>query len=125
MTTHSLVEVARLYTPQEAQIIRSALESYGIPCTLQNYDQISAQPHLQIALGGIPVMVHNKNAKAARELLSEITSQLPPSAESPLLPKTRKQWWSALATFMMTMLGAPPVKIPYEKSSTDAADKKQ
>jgi hypothetical protein len=69
-----LVTVARYYDPTEAQIVRSLLESAGIPASVAEANHITANWPIAVALGGVRVQVPSSHHDQARDLVSAYTS---------------------------------------------------
>jgi hypothetical protein len=67
--TEKLVEVYRAKGESQAEIIRGLLESYGIPSMLRSNAAPSAFQFTVDEMGEYKVMVWEKDAAAARELI--------------------------------------------------------
>ncbi len=67
-----LKEVAKVWGPVEAEVIKSFLESQGIPCLLRGLVVQSVHPFSADGLGEIRIMVREEDAPAAEKLLQEI-----------------------------------------------------
>ena len=67
-----LKEVAKVWGPVEAEVIKSYLESQGIPCLLRGLVVQSVHPFSADGLGEIRIMVREEDASAAEKLLQEI-----------------------------------------------------
>ena len=72
-----LVEVYKATGEAEAQIIKSLLESYGIPCLLRSNADQSVHMLVVDGMGEVRVMVWESNAEAARELIKEGNNEGP------------------------------------------------
>ncbi|MBU0799598.1 MAG: DUF2007 domain-containing protein [Alphaproteobacteria bacterium] len=111
-----LVEITRAYDYTEAEIIRSALEASGFYCVLYGGNHMRIQPHLQIALGGIKIMVRESQAGEARAFVEAIQADNPTSP-APALPTTPKGIFRSFISFILFFLaGAPmPIKDRFKK----------
>ncbi len=67
-----LKEVAKVWGPVEAEVIKSFLESQGIPCLFRGLVVQSVHPFSADGLGEIRIMVREEDAPAAEKLLQEI-----------------------------------------------------
>jgi hypothetical protein len=68
----NLKEVAKVWGPVEAEVIKSFLESQGIPCLLRGLVVQSVHPFSADGLGEIRIMVREGDFSAAEKLLQEI-----------------------------------------------------
>ncbi len=68
----NLKEVAKVWGPVEAEVIKSFLESQGIPCLLRGLVVQSVHPFSADGLGEIRIMVREEDFSAAEKLLQEI-----------------------------------------------------
>ncbi len=68
----NLKEVAKVWGPVEAEVIKSFLESQGIPCLLRGLVVQSVHPFSADGLGEIRIMVREEDFPAAEKLLQEI-----------------------------------------------------
>ena len=66
-----LVQVYRARNEGEAQIIKSKLESFGIPSLLKSHSAFSALPFAVDGLGEVKIMVAEENAEEAKAILAE------------------------------------------------------
>lgn len=107
MTDDPLVEIARVYDYSQAEIMRGALQAHGFECVLFGDNHHRMQPHLQIALGGIRVMVREYHAAEARNFLTLAAWDEPAIEQPAALPASRRGWWRALGAFVTFLLGAP------------------
>ena len=64
-----MVEVYRAAGELEAQVIRSLLEQYGIPCLLKSNAAHSAHMFVFDGMGEVRVMVWDSMAEEAKELI--------------------------------------------------------
>ena len=64
-----MVEVYRAVGEAEAQIIKSLLESYGIPSMLKSMAAPSVHAFVMDGMGEVRVMVWQSTAEEARELI--------------------------------------------------------
>ncbi len=64
-----LVEVYRSSSEMEAQVIKSLLDSYGIPCLLKSNASPSVHMFTVDGMGEVRVMVSASMAGRARELI--------------------------------------------------------
>jgi hypothetical protein len=68
----NLKEVAKVWGPVEAEVIKSFLESQGIPCLLRGLVVQSVHPFSADGLGEIRIMVREEDFSTAEKLLQEI-----------------------------------------------------
>jgi hypothetical protein len=66
-----LVEVYRASGEAEALIIKSLLESNGIPCLLKSHAAPSVHVFTVDGMGEVKVMVHENRAEEAKRLIGE------------------------------------------------------
>ena len=64
-----LVEVYKAHNDMEAQVIRSLLESYDIPCFLKSHAAPSVHIFTVNGMGEVKIMVLASAADRARELI--------------------------------------------------------
>jgi hypothetical protein len=64
-----MVEVYHARTEMEAQVIRSLLEGYGIPCFLKSNAAPSVHTFTMDGMGEVRIMVMESQAELARELI--------------------------------------------------------
>ncbi len=64
-----LISIYECGTNVEAAMIRDRLESAGIPCMLTNETFSSIYPISHSTLGGIRVLIFQRDIKAAQEIL--------------------------------------------------------
>ena len=64
-----LVEVYKSASEMEAQVIKSLLESYGIPCLLQSNAAPSVHMFTVDGMGEVKVMVWDSIAEKAKKLI--------------------------------------------------------
>ncbi len=64
-----MVEVYRAAGEIEAQVIRSLLEQYGIPCLLKSHAAHSAHMFVVNGMGEVKIMVWDSMAEDAKELI--------------------------------------------------------
>ena len=64
-----LTEVYQSASEMEAQVIKSLLESYGIPCLLQSDAAPSVHVFTVDGMGEVKIMVWDSMAERARELI--------------------------------------------------------
>ena len=65
-----LVEIYQSASEMEAQVIKSLLESYGIPCLLQSNAAPSVHMFTVDGMGEVKVMVWNSMVEKARKLIN-------------------------------------------------------
>ena len=65
-----LVEVYRSSSDMEAQVIKSLLESFGIPCLLKSNAVASVHMFAVDGMGEVRVMVLDSMSEKARELIA-------------------------------------------------------
>lgn len=106
------MEVERIYDAAHAHIVRGFLESHGITCTLFGEEHNRIAWHLQIALGGIRLMVAAQDAEQARTLLREQATKIKESDQKTLLPPTKKGlFYTAISSVILLFSGVPmPLK---------------
>ena len=64
-----MVEVYRASGEMEAQVIRSLLEQYGIPCLLKSHAAHSAHMFAIDGMGEVKIIVWDSMAEDAKELI--------------------------------------------------------
>jgi hypothetical protein len=64
-----MTEVYEAAGEMEAQVIKSLLESYGIPCLLEPHTAIPSPYSPVMNMGEIKVLVHGSMADRARKLI--------------------------------------------------------
>ena len=67
--SEKLVEVYKANSEMEAQVIKSLLESYDIPCFLKSHAAPSVHVFTIDGMGEVKVMVWDSMADKARELI--------------------------------------------------------
>lgn len=60
--------------PIEAHLLKTKLESEGIPCFLQDEHIVSLNPLYNYAVGGIKLVIRNSDIEAASSIIQEIES---------------------------------------------------
>jgi hypothetical protein len=65
-----LKELHKVWGPVEAEVLKSYLESNGIPCILRGQVVQSVHPFSADGLGEIKIFVSKKDYKTAKELLN-------------------------------------------------------
>jgi len=106
--------------PIEAHLLKSKLESEGIPCFLQDENIVSLNPLYNYAVGGIKLNIPSVDLEAAQQILEEIEStpnldeaeelvQCPQCASTDLYTnfksmKGTKGILSAIISFVMSVL---------------------
>jgi len=68
--SEKLVEVYKVASEMEAQVIKGLLESYGIPCFLKSHAAPSVHIFTVDGMGEVRVMVLDSMADRARELIT-------------------------------------------------------
>jgi hypothetical protein len=71
MSEHKLVLLGSSFSTFFAHIIRGKLEANDIDCVLFDTDSFNAMSHLSLAIGGIRVMVPQKDLEKAEALIKE------------------------------------------------------
>jgi len=66
-----LVEVHKAFGPAEAEVIRTMLESYGIPCIFRGKVLQSVLPFSADGMGEIKVLVPKKDLARAKKLVEQ------------------------------------------------------
>ena len=69
--SEKLTEVSRSSSEMEAQVIKSLLESYGIPCLLQSNAAPSVHVFTVDGMGEVKVMVWDSMATEAKKLIED------------------------------------------------------
>jgi hypothetical protein len=67
------LEVWRGSLFNEAQFLKSVLEGSGIEAQIPDEHMHGAQPHLSIAIGGVRLLVQEKDAQKAREVFKSFS----------------------------------------------------
>ena len=70
-SNEKMVEVYRAYNEMEAQVIKSLLESYDIPCFLKSNAAPSVHTFTMDGMGEVHIMVLESLAAQARELINK------------------------------------------------------
>jgi hypothetical protein len=70
-----LVEVHKAFGPAEAEVIKTMLESYGIPCIFRGKVLQSVLPFSADGMGEIKVFVPQKDLATAKKLIQETEKQ--------------------------------------------------
>lgn len=114
MKETSVIELTRTYDVSEAHMIRGILETNNIFCTLQNDQLVGTMWHLNLAVGGVKILVARSEYEAALNILKENSVTHSKASETqPFLPQSINEKvrfaLSAIATFMC---GIP---IPFKK----------
>lgn len=65
----ALKEVWKVWGPVEAEVVKSFLESHGIPCLLRGKVVQSVHPFSANGLGEVKIFVPEKDYETAKELL--------------------------------------------------------
>lgn len=66
-----LKELIKVWGPVEAEVIKSFLESNGIPCAFRGKVAQSIHPFSADGLGEIKILVSEKDYELAKELIDE------------------------------------------------------
>jgi len=66
-----LAEVHKVFGPAESEVIRTMLESYGIPCIFRGKVLQSVLPFSADGMGEIKVFVPKKDLAMAKKLIQE------------------------------------------------------
>lgn len=64
-------EVHKVWGPAEAEVIKTFLESHGIPCLFRGQVVQSVHPFTADGLGEIKIFVAEEDLETAKKLLSE------------------------------------------------------
>ncbi|HYH55230.1 MAG TPA: DUF2007 domain-containing protein [Anseongella sp.] len=71
MAGQELIELQKFDNPGSAHIVKTHLESAGIPCMLAGEDSTGFQPILTSPTGGIRLLIRQADLERARALLDE------------------------------------------------------
>ncbi len=117
-----LVEVYRCFDPGEAHIVRSFLESRGIPCVLLDEHHNTVNWVVQVSLGGYKIAVLSNYANEAILLLNEYKGFTEPASDkAPWLPEGTGSLLSVvLSTILYFVTGA----FLFRKNKTVISDQK-
>jgi DNA-directed RNA polymerase subunit RPC12/RpoP len=95
----------------DAHILLSRLESEGIECWLQDENTVTINPILTNAVGGIKLLVNQKDFSKAMTVFSELENIRKATAECPVCgshnvelvstPRKASNWISAISTFFL------------------------
>lgn len=95
----------------EAHIARGVLEEQGIRCWLKDENTLTIDPILTNAVGGIKVMVANKDAQMALEIFNQLRKEQKLAITCPACgsnnielvstPRKALNWLSAILTFFL------------------------
>jgi hypothetical protein len=69
-SNEKMVEVYHAYNAMEAQVIKSLLESFNIPCFLKSNAAPSVHTFTMDGMGEVKIMVLESLAEKARELIN-------------------------------------------------------
>jgi ADP-ribose pyrophosphatase YjhB (NUDIX family) len=72
-----LAELHKVWGPVEAEVIKTFLESNGIPCILQGRIQQSIYPFSTDGLGEIKILVSENDLETAKKLLADLENNPP------------------------------------------------
>jgi len=64
-----LVELSKVWGPVEAEVIKTMLESYGIPCLMRGQVVQSILPYSVDGMGQIKILVPKKDLANAKKLI--------------------------------------------------------
>lgn len=70
------VTVAVFNLPSEISVLKSILESEGIPYFFENETIVSIDPFASIAYGGIKLKVHRNDEELVRSILDNLDNHL-------------------------------------------------
>ena len=84
--SEKLVEVYKARTEMEAQVIKSLLDSFGIPCSFKSNAAPSAHMFTINGMAAVKVMVLESQADEARELIENKEPE-PESSSNPPFTK--------------------------------------
>jgi hypothetical protein len=81
---NDLVTIATVSSSMEANIMKSKLESEGIPCFVADQNMININPLYSNALGGVRLQVRQSDIQEAQEILQlKIQSAVPDAPPCP------------------------------------------
>jgi len=66
-----LVELCKVWGPAEAEVIKTMLESYGIPCLMRGQVVQSILPYSVDGMGEIKILVPKKDLAKAKSLIEQ------------------------------------------------------
>jgi hypothetical protein len=66
-----LVELVKVWGPAEMEIIKTMLESYGIPCLLRGQVVQSVLPYTVDGMGEVKCLVFKKDLAKAKKLIEQ------------------------------------------------------
>ena len=72
----ALILVKTFSTPHEAHLYKAKLEIAGIQCFLHDENSVGLEMGYSIALGGIKLMIHEKDKDLALEILNREAEQI-------------------------------------------------
>lgn len=105
-----LVLLQRFYDSTQAHIIRGILESEDIPCFVMDENHNSSAWHLNIALGGVRLMVLSEDLEHARTILKEETDNYTNTLENKPAIIRKPYIKTILGTIIGFMVGAPSIR---------------
>ncbi len=107
---NKLVLLEKFFDSTQAHIIRGILESDGIPCFIMDESQNSSVWHLNIALGGVRLMVLSEDLERAREILKEETDNYTKETDNKPAIIRKPYIKTILGTIIGFMVGAPSIR---------------
>lgn len=118
--TENLVIIERYSTPYEANLVKSQLESAGIPAFVADEYTVGMNWLYSNALGGVKVLVPESLAAEARQFLGSVT-EVPATTESDaeICPecesKNTENFLDKRGSFLTWVLLGLPLLLPSEK----------
>jgi hypothetical protein len=65
----SLIVLARFFVPTDAYMMKSCLESQGVPAVIADANMVQANEFLTTAVGGVRVLVPESHFEQAQQIL--------------------------------------------------------
>jgi len=100
-----LVKLAVFETPERLAVLRSRLESEGIPCFVQDEHTIQVYNFLSNALGGVKLYVRESDLQAAAHIIKDTGYNTEPDTSHPKLLQFIERWLTRLG-WMISWLPA-------------------
>jgi hypothetical protein len=102
-----LVPIAFVYSQPEASVLVATLRAYGLHAFAFDQDTLYVAPWLMTALGGIRVVVPEKQKEDAVALLADIDAgwSCPPRA---FADERWVSWATSVITFFLILVAPPP-----------------
>lgn len=117
----NLALLERCYDPMQAYIIKGMIESHDILCFLFDEHHMTVAPHINVALGGVRVMVLKDDLSAAQNLLNADRHDF---QEEPVKPRPwlKKPYWKTILLAFAGLFAGAPVDRPQGMHEREYSD---